>query len=426
MPYVNLLDDPLFGDHQALVLGWEQSQLTEIVACLQPLLKGRLTDEMHLAVASIARSIVAEHEISGRPVHYARAKTAYGEPERYRNGDPWHTWHYMTGGVDALHRAGLVDHALGQWHFHRESIATATDKLVKLLVPLIRVWEPRGLARRSETIVLRDRDKRAIDYAETPDTLAMREDMAVLNERLAELEVHRDGDKFPTPRLRRVFNGDFDRGGRLYCYGASHQSLSPQERANLTIVIGGVAHPVVEIDYANLHVAIAYFEAGQLIPPGDQYLIEGFDRDVVKLAANVLFNAGTTREAIGAIAHKLDADRSLRWASGIDTRDQKACRDLARELVDAVRRKHAAISSYFASDCGARFQRADSDIAVAVMTDMVDKTGRCPLPVHDSFLVADIDADHLKRTMVEVADQQGLKLNLKDSREIRKTPEANT
>ena len=47
---------------------------------------------------------------------------------------------------------------------------------------------------------------------------------------------------------------------------------------------------------------------------------------------------------------------------------------------------------------------------------MIQRTGRCPLPLHDSFLVPEIDADILSRTMVEVAKEHGLELDLKVSR----------
>jgi hypothetical protein len=40
-------------------------------------------------------------------------------------------------------------------------------------------------------------------------------------------------------------------------------------------------------------------------------------------------------------------------------------------------------------------------MAMEVMTRMIQRTGRCPLPIHDSFLVADIDAESLKETMVQ-------------------------
>ena len=50
---------------------------------------------------------------------------------------------------------------------------------------------------------------------------------------------------------------------------------------------------------------------------------------------------------------------------------------------------------------------------------MTEQTGRCPLPVHDSFVVAAVDAPLLSRTMESVASEQGLAPKLK---RIRPSP----
>jgi hypothetical protein len=347
-------------------------------------------------------------------VHYPRAKDAYRQPTRYRAGDRFYTWHYLTRGMDALHGAGMIDHTIGRREYRRESIATATDKLLDLLDPVIDFREPRGLLNRSEVIVLRDRvHKVPIDYDETAQTVAMREEVTLLNAHLGGLHLRQQDKALPIPILRRIFNGDFDRGGRLYCHGSGFQNLPETERRHLLLAIDGQHHPVVEIDYANLHITMAYKEAGKQMPPGDQYRIKGFDRELVKLVVNVLFNAASTQTATGAIAHRLDSDRAVRSVAGICAGDTVACRNLAKKLVEVVKSRHAAIGDHFGSDCGARFQRRDSEMAIAVMRTMIAATGRCPLPVHDSFLVADRDVDRLRLTMTEVAEKHNLPLKLK-------------
>jgi len=265
-----------------------------------------------------------------------------------------------------------------------------------------------------ETVILRDRaEKTQVNYPETAETVAMREQLTVLNNGLAELQLHRYGRKIDIPIGRRIFNGSFDRGGRFYCHGPSYQNMSSDERRELTLMIDGKEHPVVEIDYSTLHIAMAYSGSGKRKPRGDQYSIKGFDRCLVKLAVNILFNALTGDQARGAIAGELTRDPQLAAKSGIDSTDTKACRALAKRVVAAICRKHYRIKSYFGSDCGARFQRHDSDMAIEVMTRMMQTTKRCPLPVHDSFLVADIDADLLEETMTEVAGGHDLHLNVK-------------
>jgi hypothetical protein len=420
MAFQGLFDNPLFGDHCPLVLRWSDDQLKPLVDRLSPLLPNNLTDDMQLAIASIARSIVAEHAISGRPVHYPRGKDRYRKPKRYRDGDPRLTWYYLTKGMDTLHAAGLIEHVVGKWNRYGkgfQSVAWATDRLMTLVGPLVDVSEHRGISKRVETIVLRDRaDKTEVDYAETADTIIMREQVGIVNDNLAQLDLRHRGQKFDIPIGRRIFNDSLDRGGRFYCYGTSFQNMPAGQRRELELVIDGTAHPMVEIDYANLHIRMAYSEAGKRIPLGDQYTIDGFDRGLVKVAVNVLFNAATTNRGILAITEELRYNPALRAGNDIESSNRSPCRDLAKRVVAAIHDKHREIKSHFGSDCGAQFQRQDSDMAMEVMTRMIQRTGRCPLPPHDSFLVPEIDADTLSQTMIEVARKYGLKLDLKDSR----------
>ena len=410
MAFPKLFDDPLFGDHCALSLGWGDDQLKPIVDQLAPWLPDNLTEQMQLAVAGVARSIVVENKRSGRGVHYPRGKEHYRQPKRYRDGDPRNTWYYVTRAMDALRHAGLIEHKGGLWcpgHKGFQSVAWATDTLMSLLEPLIDPSEPRGIPRRIEMIIRRDRaDKTEIDYVDTAETVNMRDQLGLINHMISQHELRHRGQYLHTALIRRIFNGNFDRGGRLYCHGNSYQNMPSEQRREIEFIIDGTAYPAVEVDYASLHPQMAYSKAGRRVPPGDPYRIDGFDRGLVKLAVNILFNAPTTRSAINAIAEDLYNDGGL---------TKGGCFTRARKVVAAIRRKHYRIEGFFGSDCGARFQRQDSDMAVKVLTKMIERTGRCPLPMHDSFLVPEIDADILIRAMTEVAGDYGLQLDLKVS-----------
>ena len=267
---------------------------------------------MKLAIAGIARSIVTEEKITGNGVHFARGKDAYRMPKRYRDGDPRNTWHYTTRAMDTLESVGLIEQAPGLWCPNGrgyQSVAWATGDLVALVGPLLDVSEHRRLTLPAETIVLRSRlDKAVVDYPETADTTAMREQVAVVNEGLSRLDLRQFGKRIEIPIGRRIFNGSFERGGRFYCHGASFQNMRARHRRDLECMIDGVLHPMVEIDYSTLHITMAYTEAGAKVPRGDLYAIEGFDRRVVKIAVNIMFNAENRRSAILAIAKALHDD----------------------------------------------------------------------------------------------------------------------
>jgi hypothetical protein len=136
---------------------------------------------------------------------------------------------------------------------------------------------------------------------------------------------------------------------------------------------------------------------------------------LVKLAVNTMFNAASRSAAVNAIGDDIWTDEGRWLVTGLSSLSQTACRNFARGLVNRVEGRHSLIKEFFFSDCGSRFQRRDSDIAIEVMQRMVRLTGRCPLPVHDSFLVADIDREVLVRVMGLVAYRHRLPLHLKGS-----------
>jgi hypothetical protein len=417
VPFTLFFDNPVIGNHNALVLGWSDGQIQPIFDLLRPRLPADLTDAMGLAVAACARSIIAEHKLTGNGVHYPRGKDPYRKPRRYRTSDHRYTWHYVTNAMDLLSQAGLINQAPGIWFPGAQgfqSVASPADQLMVIAGPLVDPMEHRFSAERVECIVLRDRyDKKEIDYAETATTTAMRKQVETINDSLRRVELYHGQAKLEVPVARRIFNGSFNRGGRLYCHGPSFQNMPAEDRRQLEVVIDGVAHPMAEIDFSNLHIEMAYREAGRRMPPGDQYTIEGFDRSLVKLAVNTVFNARSNNSGILAITDELYHNRELRAANGIRDSGRRECRELAEKVVEAIHQKHRYIKEYFGSDCGARFQRRDSDMAIEIMLKMTQRTGRCPLPVHDSFLVAECDAKPLADTMQEVAGKRRLYPTLK-------------
>ncbi len=417
------------GPHPALALGWREDQLDPVVALLDPLLPSCLpnkpekviTQDLKRAVASCARSLVVTFVLTGKAVRYSRDRNHYGGGTRYRRGDRYYSYHYVTGAMGVLQHLGLVGHDLGQWGGSGtkggQSVAWPTDALVELLVPVIDIAEPCGEPHEAEVIVLRDREKkRQIGYEDTDETNEMRIQVQTLNDALGKLELFLHGRRFPIPLLRRIFNVVFDRGGRFYHHGPSHQNIPAGERRGLQLLIGGVLHWMVEVDYANQHAVMAYTEAGLAIPPGDLYVIEGFDRTLVKRAFNILLNATGRHRAVSALTRKLALkDYELWRGSGLATRSMGECYRRADAVIAAIEDKHHPIAEFFGSDCGAQFQRRDSDMALRVMGRVLAETGRCPLVVHDSFLVPTTDQEVLIRVMQQVAIEEGLALCLKDS-----------
>ncbi|MGV0875434.1 hypothetical protein [Mycolicibacterium sp. XJ879] len=412
----SIFDNPVIGDHESLTFGWTPEQLNPIIELLAPHLPTGLTRRMTRAVASVARSIVHAHKLSGDGVHYSRKTDFYNKPHRYRPGDPLYSHHFVTKSMRILESQGLVTTCPG-YHIKYgpgyQSVAWATGKLVGLVGDVVDVCEERGLPQQFETIVLRDENKRDIDYADDEATVRMRAELEIINKHLCESELLLAGENIEIVRGRRIFNVTFDRGGRFYVFGESFQMTPSENRSMLELVVGGERRPVVEVDYSTLHPMMAYTEAGISVPDDDLYKIDRFHRDLVKRGVNVLLNAKTRTKAINALIEDLGRDNELRRLSGAASKYRNDCRAVVVPLVEALETKHAPIREFFGSDCGARYQRLDSDMAVEVMLRMIEQTGRCPLPIHDSFLVSDLDLQHLEKTMTDVADARSLPVRLK-------------
>jgi hypothetical protein len=165
--------------------------------------------------------------------------------------------------------------------------------------------------------------------------------------------------------LYRVFNRDWNHGGRFY--GGWWQNIVSKNRAKITI--GGDA--TVEHDFPRLHPTLLYAEAGKPMH-GDPYDLPDWPRKQVKRAFNILVNAETRQSAICAIAQEIGGKGAFLKADA-----------LAAEL----ERKHKPIAHMFGSGAGLRLQRRDSDMAEAVLLNLAAKGMPC-LPVHDSFIVA--------------------------------------
>lgn len=77
----------------------------------------------------------------------------------------------------------------------------------------------------------------------------------------------------------------------------------------------------------------------------------------------------------------------------------------AERVLAAVKRKHYRVAEFFGSRAGAELMRMDSDMAVSIMLSMIERTGRCTLVVHDSFLVLECDANVLHSLTALVLSQ---------------------
>lgn len=355
------------------------------------------------AAPAVAWALYSEANGQNRMVSYSRTRDHYAaRPRRYRN--PLYTFAHVPPAFDWLDEVGLIHHEkapAGQRGW--QSAAAANAKLLDLGHAVVEAGGAPKLLPLAQPIVIRGPNGELLDFTPTPETVRMTRDLNCLNEAIAGTEV----SGCQAALCARIFNTTgatraadlLLRGGRFYGMGGAWQSLPEAMRLQLQIAGEGV----VEIDYHAIHPSFLYQEVGA-IPPADCYEMGRWPRSLVKFGLLVLINAdeGSAR---GAIAHHPDM-LTFQLASSLPTSPAHLFAQAGR-LISDIEKLHAPIADAFNSDAGARLMRKDSDIANAVMMDMIGK-GVLVLPVHDSFLVPASKADLLAEAMVKAARQHGL------------------
>ena len=356
--------------------------------------------------AAIALAICAVPDF----VSYSRTARHYDLPARFRS--PLYTWRKVRGQVDLLDQAGLIDHdrrppGVRGW----QSAMKATPELRAIVQGVTEGQKPK-LIRPSEVILLRDRDKRLIDYPDTRALDRMRDKVEAFNEAITSSNIAWPDGNLLDCHMVRIFNETWQRGGRFYGMGPSWQNMNTEMRRR--IMIDG--EPVVELDFKTLHPSILYAEAG-LARPADCYAIEGWPRDLGKIALLTLINAKTVHDARLSIAHsdgrKLDpltrqpvtGDDDKQLMQSLATPGSHEALALAARLIEALKILHAPIAGRFHKDEGARLMHIDSAMAEVVMNSLLLMKGVVVLPVHDSFLVPASKRDELEAAMIEAADK---------------------
>ena len=352
---------------------------------------------------------------------YSRRQKDYAARSRYKS--LFLELKPLTHAVDKLGELGFLELVAGvndrkNPQNSRSSRMRPTEKLASLfdnLGPMKTYRQPDR-----ELIILRDKNGKNIEYGESagkkqdkPVVIGMRNRLRKVNELLAKTKIicslsaeeiakinrkQRD-EKEPeldphTQTLHRVFNENFQRGGRFY---GGWWEVAPKE-ARQRIKIND--EDVVERDYKALHPTLLYLHETGKPPAGDPYVLppyagESIMRAIVKFCFLILINAETRESAKGAIRAKaLDSDKLSDRAK--DRLDMLDLDDVFQHIDEA----HPKIAKYIGSGKGIELQWCDSVIADKVLSALADKGIPC-LPVHDSFIVQQQYKDELEEAMRE-------------------------
>lgn len=344
--------------------------------------------------AAIAVALYEAHP-TGVAVSYSRSSDFYAS-DKMRH--PLLTLSRVKRAADTLAELGLIRHfkqvpGYRNW----QSAMSATDEFAGIIADIVEARPRMKLILPRENIIVRDADGLPTAFRKTRELDRQSRKVSAFSEAIASSEITADGFANLAAPLVRIYNQDTSRGGRFYGMGTSHQNIRAAVRKSIKID----GEDAVELDFATLHPAMLYAEAGAPLPADCYDLGPEWPRPLVKVAMLTLINARTIQAARMSIAH------NPQMAAVATPGEQEALRK-ASALISAIKRKHKPIEASFHSDAGARLMRRDADIAEAVMAEMIIKRGIVTLPVHDSFMVPASKAAELEAAMLAAAHQHGL------------------
>jgi hypothetical protein len=221
---------------------------------------------------------------------------------------------------------------------------------------------------------------------------------------------------------RRIFNRTIELGGRFY---SNYQNIPSHDRKRIKIN----HEKTIELDYKSLHYNLLYSMAGVKLV-GDPYIVDGYDRHVIKLISLHLLNA-KGKEGLAHLARMISRSSNPKQIEkvrlydiqrGIYERRVKAGLRVnpphqpfgieyhldsipentsGKKLVSDLLQRHKAIRHLIGSkDIGLRLQNIDSNIMKEVMKIATSES--IPLLfVHDSAICKYNDRARVKEIMVE-------------------------
>lgn len=197
-------------------------------------------------------------------------------------------------------------------------------------------------------------------------------------------------ERIQTELYRQFNNGSFEQGGRMY---GGWWINAPKRLRDCITIDGG---PTIELDFSGCAIRMLYHERNEECV-GDPYhlgevaecevrhgLPAGHHREAIKAMTQALING----EAVNGRPERIELPNGLSFLPHFS-------RSEVRRMIE---RKHAPIADTFGTGAGLRLQRLDSDLALAIISELQDAK-ILALPVHDSFIVPVKEKENLIKSM---------------------------
>jgi hypothetical protein len=279
--------------------------------------------------------------------------------------------------VDFLENKSLVENRPGYFSQDPDQRRMSRMRANKKLIELFDEYEVNQAEimeeKKAGLIILRNEFKQPIPFQDTEFTLSATANLQKINDLLSAHNIVIGPDyNIHRKYLHRVFNFDFNHGGRFF--GSDWQRLNSSERQLIKIDNS----PVIELDFKSLHPTMLYALKGIQIE-SDAYKLEGYSSEIrafLKTVMLIRINTESDEHAIRAIQGLIN-QRKIEKPSEVNS---------LKKLIQAFMEKHGPIRDLFDNDTGLKLQRLDSDICEAVLMEFYEKDIPV-LSVHDSFII---------------------------------------
>jgi hypothetical protein len=371
--------------------------------------KRRESDQRHhlsaveVTVANLAHAVLMPPETGRLAILTGNGRTGRTRYDNPALGKPLRTLLHGLGELGLAQWRNSPQRGVASSLAPTESFARAVREAGITLADIGRqAGEELVIASRKEHLRVSDGlvvSRELVDYADTAETIAIRDGVSRLNAFLGEADIAflDDGLGLVDPHSRsmaRYFTladddgaPRFDRNGRLF--GGFWQNLRKDRRRGIRIEGEAVAN----LDFASMFPRLAYASVGASAPEGDLYAIPGLEdhRRAVKMAMNCLlmddFHRSTWPEEL-TMADEADASAIL--PAGWTVKRTK----------DAILQKHPALRPCLGVGLGLTLMYRESQILVRVLEEM-NSRGMVALGLHDGLLLPRSRADE-GRMMMEV------------------------
>jgi hypothetical protein len=259
-------------------------------------------------------------------------------------------------------------------------------------------------------ILVRDTEDKPLEFTSTKYTRGIIKVLTNYNKFMTKHEVTLDGVKLDAG-LCRIFNNDFNHGGRLYTSGHSYQGVPSFKRKH--ILIDG--EPTAEVDIKGSHIAMLHAMSNSYLLDGwDSYSIEmdgiaEYDqktlsyllcfhnnkynpfRNLVKIALLIMVNADSQAKATYSLNEKIEKELLITQEKlEAMSQDELSLLNVCglknvnlKLLFKRLKVKHKAIQHHFFSGVGVELQKIEGDIFTRVADICVVKQYPV-LIIHDS------------------------------------------